>query len=135
VQEFSTRASQLQDVNSFDNEFALLLRETRSNTLDDMMSDTIEAEVNLIALGKIKHNLDRSVKKVQGEAQPFTSQSSDEKIDLRMKTMERLMERISMENKPSTKDQTDFQPKNQNFRRAPVPQIRKRDQRDRGDQR
>jgi hypothetical protein len=151
VQEFSTRfmkvynsiptevkpppgAAQLRYVDSFDSDFALLLRERRSNTLDDMMSDAIEVEVNLMASGKIKHNPDRDVKKVQGEAQPSTSQSSDEKFDLMMKTMERLMERMSLENKPATRDQTDFQPRNQNFRRAPVPQIRQRDQRNQGDQ-
>jgi hypothetical protein len=151
VQEFSTRfmkfynsiptevkpppgATQLRYVDSFDSDFALLLRERIYNTLDDMMSNTIEVEVNLMALGKIKHNLDRSVKKVQGEAQPSMSQSSDEKFDLMMKTMERLMERMSMENKPATRDQTDFQLRNQNFRRTPVPQIKQRDQRDQGDQ-
>jgi hypothetical protein len=101
-----------------------MLRERRSNTLDDMMSDAIEVEVNLMASGKIKHNPDRDVKKVQGEAQPSTSQSSDEKFDLMMKTMERFMERMSLENKPSTKDQTDFQRRNQNFRRAQVPHIK-----------
>jgi hypothetical protein len=35
-------ASQLRYVDSFDNDFALLLKERRSNTLDDMMSDVIE---------------------------------------------------------------------------------------------
>jgi hypothetical protein len=44
-----------------------MLRERRSNTLDDM-SVEIEVEVNLMASGKIKHNPDRDVKKVQGEA-------------------------------------------------------------------
>jgi len=151
VQEFSTRfmevynsiptevkpppgASQLRYDDSFDSEFALLLRERRSNTLDDMMSETIEVEVNMMASGKIKHNIDKSVKKVQGEAKPFISQSSDEKFDLMMKTMERLMKRKFVENKPATKDQIDFQPRNQNFRRAPVPQVRQRDHRDLGDQ-
>jgi hypothetical protein len=99
-----------------------------------MMSDAIEVEVNLMASGKIKHNPDRDMKKVQGEAQPSTSQSSDENFDLMMKTMERFMERMSLDNKPATRDQTDFQPRNQNFRRAPVPQIRQRDQRNQGDQ-
>jgi hypothetical protein len=61
-------ASQLQYADYFESDFALLLREIRSNTLDDMMSDTIEVEVNLMASGKIKHNLERSVKKVQGES-------------------------------------------------------------------
>jgi hypothetical protein len=151
VQEFSTRfmkvynsipievkpplrATQNRYVDCFDSDFALLLRERISNTLDDMMNDAIEVEVNLMESGEMKHNLDKSVKKVQGEAQPSMSQSLDEKIDFMMKTMERLMESMSMENKPATRDQTDFQPKNQNFRRALVPQIRQRDQRDQGDQ-
>jgi hypothetical protein len=111
-----------------------LLRERRSNTLDDKMSDAIEAEVNLMASENIKHNLDRSVNKVQGEAHPSTSQSSNDKFDLMMKTMEKLMEKMFVENKPATRDQIDFQPINQNLRGAPVPQIRQIDQRDQGDQ-
>jgi hypothetical protein len=51
-----------------------------------------------------------------------------------MKTMERLMERMSVENKPAIEEKNDFHPKNQNFRRAPASQIRQRDQRDQGDQ-
>jgi hypothetical protein len=94
-----------------------------------MMSDEIEVEVNLMASWKIKHNLDRDVKKVQGEAQPSTSQSSNEKFYLMMKTTKIFMERMSLDNNPTTRDQTDFQPRNQNFRRSPVPKFRQRDQR------
>jgi hypothetical protein len=92
-----------------------------------MMSNSIEVEVNLMASWNIKHNLDRSVKKFQGEIQPSVSQSSDKKFGMMMKTMERLMERMFMENKPATKDQTDFQIRNKKIIRAPVPQIKKRD--------
>jgi hypothetical protein len=74
-----------------------------------------------MASRKIKHNLDRSGKKAQGEAQPSMSQSSDEKFELMKKTISRLMERMSVENKPTTTDQNDSQPRNKNFRRAPVP--------------
>ena len=35
-------ATQIQYVDSFDGEFALLIREIRSNTLNDRMSDAIE---------------------------------------------------------------------------------------------
>ena len=87
-----------------------------------------------MASGKIKHNPNRDMKRVQGDAQPSTSQSSDEKLDLMMKNMERFMERMSLENKLATRDQTNFQPRNQNFRRSPVPHIRQRDQRNQGDQ-
>jgi hypothetical protein len=74
------------------------------------------------------------MKKVQGESQPSTSQSSDVKFDLMIKTMERFMEKLSLDNKPAIRDQADFQHRNQNFRRAPGPQIRQRDQRNQGDQ-
>jgi hypothetical protein len=50
-----------------------LLRERIYNTLDDMMSDAIEVEVKLMTSGRIKHNTDKDVKKVQGEAYPSTS--------------------------------------------------------------
>jgi hypothetical protein len=34
--------------------------------------------------------------------------------------MEKLMERMSIENKPTTREKNDFHPKNKKFRRAPV---------------
>jgi len=97
-----------------------------------MMSDAIEVEVNLMALGKIKYNYDRDINKVQDEAQPSTSQSSKDRFELMIKTMEKLMERMSLDNKPNTREQADFPPRNQ--RRPTVPQIRQRDQRNHGDQ-
>jgi hypothetical protein len=44
------------------------------------------------------------------------------------------MERISMGNRPATREQHDPQPRNQNLRRGQVPQIIQREQRDQGDQ-
>jgi hypothetical protein len=87
VQEFSTRfmrvynsipaevkpppgASQLRYVDSFDNDFSLLLRERRSTTLDDMMNDAIEVEVNLMASGKIKYNPETDMKKFKEKLNP-----------------------------------------------------------------
>jgi hypothetical protein len=49
------------------------LREIISTSLDDMMSDAIEVEVNLMALGKIKCNSNRDMNKDQDKAQPSTS--------------------------------------------------------------
>jgi hypothetical protein len=62
------KAVKLRYVDSFDNEFALLLRERRSANLDAMMSGTIEVEVNLMALGKIKQIFNSGRKKPQGDA-------------------------------------------------------------------
>jgi hypothetical protein len=92
--------TQLRYANSFDNDFSLLLRERRSTNLDAIMSNAIEVEVNMMASGKIKQRFNRGDKKPQGDAQPLTSRSSDDKFDLMMKTMEKLMERMSMGNKP-----------------------------------
>jgi hypothetical protein len=104
---------QLRYADSFDNDFSLLLRERRSANLDAMMSDAIEVEVNLMASGKIKQSFNRGGKKPQGDAQPSTSRPSDDKFDLMMKTMEKLMERMSVGNKPAAREQHDLQPRNQ----------------------
>jgi hypothetical protein len=126
------RDAQLRYVDSFESDFALMLRERISNSLDDMMNDSIEVEVNLMASGKIKSNSDRDMNKVQDKAQPSTSQSSEERFEMMMKTMEKLMERMDLDNNPNTREQADVPPRNQ--RRQTIPQIRKRDQRNHGDQ-
>ena len=53
------KVAQLRYVDSFESDFYFLLRERRSNSLDDMMSDAIKVEVNLMASKKIKDNSDR----------------------------------------------------------------------------
>jgi hypothetical protein len=121
------RVAQLRYVDSFDSDFALLLRERRSTSLDDMMSDAIEVEVNQTASRKIKYNSDRDINKVQDKAHSSTSQSSEERFQLMMKTMEKLIERMSLDNKNNTREQVDVPPRNQ--RRPAVPQIRQGDQR------
>jgi hypothetical protein len=98
------RASQLRCADSFDSDFPLLLKERRSTTLDDMMNDAIELEVNPMASRNINHNPNIDMKKVQGEAQTSASKTSDEEFDLMVKTKERLVEKLSLENKPSIID-------------------------------
>jgi hypothetical protein len=51
-----------------------------------------------------------------------------------VKTMERLVEKLSLDNKIAIRDQTELQHMNPNFRRLLVTQIRQRDQRNQGDQ-
>jgi hypothetical protein len=97
-----------------------------------MISDAIEVEVNLMASRNIKYNFDRDMNKVQDKAQPSTSHSSEERFEMMMKTMEKIMERMSLDNNPNTKEQVDVPPRNQ--RRPIVPQIIQRDQRNQGDQ-
>jgi hypothetical protein len=79
------------------------LRERTSTFLDDMMNDAIEFEVNLMSSRNIKYNYDKDMKKVQDKAQPSTSQSSEERFELNMMTMEKIMERMYLENNPNTR--------------------------------
>jgi hypothetical protein len=108
--------AQLHYVDAFKSEFSLLLRERISTSLTDMMNDAIEVEVNLATSWKIKLQIVVDRKKSEEETLPSTSQGSNEKIDVMVKTMEKLVEKLSLDDKPH-----DFQARNQNFRRPPVP--------------
>ena len=50
-------AAKLHYDESFDNDFALLLRERKYENLDIMMEDVVKVEVNLMASGKVKHKV------------------------------------------------------------------------------
>ena len=52
------RAAQLHYADPFDSYFALLLRERRSVSLNDMMNDAIEVEINLMTFGKNKQKIE-----------------------------------------------------------------------------
>ena len=64
-------AAKLHYADAFDSEFTLLLRERRSTSLENMMQDTIEVEVNLSASNKTKQRGDS--RRVKEEAQASTS--------------------------------------------------------------
>ena len=113
-------------------EFTLLLREIRSINLTYMMDDSIEVEVNLSSSNKTKQrNETKRVK--EEEPQASTSQSSsDAKFNMMMKTMEKLMDKLSADDKNKMKDQNEPQVRNPNFRRQqgpPIPQVMPRGER------
>ena len=58
-------------VDALDSEFTLLLRERRSTSLENMMQDAIEVEVNLSASNKTKQRGDS--RRVKEEAQASIS--------------------------------------------------------------
>lgn len=83
-------ATKLHYADAFDSEFTLLLRERRSTSLENMMQDAIEVEVNLSTSNKTKERGDN--RRVKEESQVSTSQSSTyAKMDLMMKAMERII--------------------------------------------
>jgi hypothetical protein len=67
--------AQLQYADSFDGDFALLLRERRSENLDAIMSNAVKVELNMMVSGKIKSKFNRSDKIHQGDEQSSTSWS------------------------------------------------------------
>ena len=101
---------------AFDSEFTLLLRERRYVSLTDMMDDAIEVEVNPVASNKTKQR--NETIRVKGEAQASTSQSNpDVKFDMMIKVIEKLMDKLSIDDKNQNRDQNDPQIRNPNFRR------------------
>jgi hypothetical protein len=154
VQDFSTRfmitydsipadvkpppgAAKLPYVDAFSSELTLLLRERISISLTDMMDDAIEVEVSLSTSNKNKQrNETKRVK--EEEPQVFTSQSnSNTKFNMMMKTMEKLMDKLSVDDKNKMKDQNEPQVRNPNFRRKqgpPIPQVMPRGQRNPNEQ-
>ena len=85
-----------------------------------------------MASGKMKQrDIDR--RKTREENMPSTSSSAtDIKFEMMLKTMEKLMDRLTVDNRSFNREQADPQIRNPNFRRpnAPMPpQNRKRDMR------
>ena len=74
--------AKLHYADSFDNDFALLLRERKSTTLLAMFTDALEVEANMIACGKIKPRADIDRRKGREETHPSTSTSSSSGINL-----------------------------------------------------
>jgi len=99
------------------------MRERRSSTLYDMMNDAIEVVFNLMASCNIQYNPETFMNKDQEEAHPSTSKSSDAKFDLMVKTMEKLVENMSLDKNHAIIDENALQLRNPNFMRLPVTKI------------
>ena len=99
----SAGAAKLHYVEAFDNDFALLLRERKSASLPVMFTDALEVESNMMACVKIKQRVDVDRRKGREETMPSTSSASssnDIKFEMMLKTMEKLMDRLTMDTRP-----------------------------------
>ena len=103
------RAAKLHYADAFDNDFALSLRERKSNTLPAMFTDALEVEANMMACGKIKPRAEVDRRKGREEAHPTTSTSSfrDIKFEMMLKTRGKLMDKIMVEAKPTNQEQNE----------------------------
>ena len=108
-------------VDAFDNDFALLLRERNYFNLHAMFKYALEVEDSLMASCKMKQRSEVDRRKTMEENQPSNSSSTNAKFDIMMKTMERLIDRLALDNMPPNRDQPEPQIRNPNFRIPPIP--------------
>ena len=127
-------AAKLHFVDSFDSDFTLLLRERKYENIESMINDAIKVEVNLMASGKMKHKMEMDKKKSREEGHSSGSQFMDAKFDLMMRTMEKLVDMLSLDNRPDVREAPEPQVRNLNYRRPHFPHIRKMDKRNQVDQ-
>ena len=95
----SVGAAKLHYAEAFDNDFALLLRERKSASLPVMFTDALEVEANMMACGKIKQRVDVDRRKGREEipSTSYVSSSNDINFEMMLKTMEKLMDRLTVE--------------------------------------
>ena len=83
--------------------------------------------------GKIQKRVETDKRKIREDGpSPSTASSNDLKFEMMMKTMEKLMDRLTIENKALNKEKNEPQITNPNFRRKnppPPPRIRQKDMR------
>ena len=84
----TTTFAKLTYASAFDSDFCLLLRERRCATLANMQDATLEVESNIMAVEKLKGNVDR--RRQRGKSSSF-----DPKIDKMTKMIESLASEIS----------------------------------------
>ena len=93
-------AANLHYAESFESDFSLLQREKKMANLTTMFKDALEVEANLMAPGKMKQRVEVDRIRVREENQPSNSSCIDAKFYIMMKTMERLMDRLALDNIP-----------------------------------
>jgi hypothetical protein len=114
----------------FDADMSYQLRERNYVTLEDMQKSAVSVEANLLA----RRARQRTERRVTIKEDPSMS-SSDAKLDSIVRSMERMMERLTIADiNPPRENQPAPQIRNPNFRRNPT-QIRQRDLRDQREKR
>ena len=94
-------------VDSFDGEFALLLREIKSTSIPVMFQNALEVEANMMASGKIKQKVETDKRKSREENVPSASalvSSNDVKFEMILEMMENMIDRISADNRPLNRE-------------------------------
>ena len=94
-----------------------------------MFQDSLEVEVNMMESGKIKQKVETNKRKAREENVPsafVVASSNDVKSEMMLKTLEKLMDKLTVEKRPLNREHNEPQIINPNFRRPnppPLPQI------------
>lgn len=116
-------SAQLQYVEAFDSEFTLLLCKRKSTSLVDMMNEAVEVEVNLTSARRKKieegewQREENARKREKETEQPSTSYTQETRDNMIVKTLEKIMERLTVNDQPPHREQ---QNRNQNVGRAQI---------------
>ena len=97
---------------AFESDFALLLRERKSTSIPDMFKYALEVEANMMACGRMKHKIEADKRKISEEIVPSTSaaaSSSDIKFEMILKEMEKMLDKLTIDNKLLNREQNEPQ--------------------------
>jgi hypothetical protein len=74
-----------------------------------------------MAYGKIKIKVETEKNRIKEENHPSSSKSLDVNLNMMVKTMDKLVERLNLDNRPPPRERQEPQVRNPIFRRPPVP--------------
>ena len=89
-----------------------------------MFKYSLEVESNMMEHGKIKNKIETDKSKIKQEIEPstFVASSSDIKFEIILKAMEKMMDKLTVDNMLLSREQNEPQIRNLNFRRPNPPQ-------------
>ena len=79
----------------------------------------------MMARGKMKHKIETDKRKIREEIVPSTSvatSSNDIKFEMILKEMEKILDKLTTDNRPLNREKAEPQITNPNFRRSNPPQ-------------
>ena len=123
--------AKLHYVDAFDRNFTRLLRERKSTNLPVMFQDSLEVESNRMVSGKIKKKMETQKVREDGSS-TIVASANDVMFEMMLKMIEKLMDKLSIDNGSLNREQNEPQIRNPNIRRQnppQPPQIRQREAR------
>ena len=88
-----------------------------------MFTDVLEVEAKMMSCGKMKHKIEIDKRNVMEEISTYVVASSSYiKFEMILKEMEKMMDKLTVDNKPPNRELNEPQIRNPNFRKPNPPQ-------------